>query len=74
LHRSSFAPTTGNKLKWFIDGKDYFHALSEALEQATSTIAIIGWWVTPELFLRRPPGANHDWRLDRMYLPPQTID
>ena len=55
-------------MKWFIDGKDYFYALSEALEQAKSSIAIIGWWVSPELFLRRPPAANHDWRLDRMYL------
>jgi phospholipase D1/2 len=66
LCRSSFAPTEGNNAKWFIDGKDYFYAISEALEQAKSSIAIIGWWVTPELFLRRPPSANRDWRLDRM--------
>jgi len=54
-------------VKWFIDGKDYFYALSEALEAATSHIATIGWWVTPELYLRRPPSTHQQWRLDRVY-------
>jgi phospholipase D1/2 len=67
--RSSFDPTSNNEVKWFIDGKDYFYALSEALEQARSSIAIWGWWVTPELFLRRPPAENKKWRLDRVYDP-----
>jgi phospholipase D1/2 len=55
-------------VKWFIDGKDYFYALSEALEHAKTSITIWGWWVTPELFLRRPPVENKQWRLDRMYV------
>lgn len=24
------------------------------------------WWLTPELYLRRPPAFHQDWRLDRI--------
>lgn len=24
------------------------------------------WWLTPELYLRRPPAAHPEWRLDRL--------
>ena len=24
------------------------------------------WWLTPELYLRRPPAYNEEWRLDRV--------
>lgn len=24
------------------------------------------WWLTPELYLRRPPASNEQWRLDRL--------
>lgn len=24
------------------------------------------WWLTPELYLRRPPAYNPEWRLDRV--------
>ncbi|RYP53338.1 hypothetical protein DL768_001695 [Monosporascus sp. mg162] len=39
-------------------------AVSEALEQAKETIYIADWWLSPELFLRRPPSFNQEWRLD----------
>lgn len=65
-HRfQSFAPEReGNKIKWYIDGRDYFHAVSVALERAKETIYIEDWWLSPELFLRRPPYQNQHWRLD----------
>ncbi|KAF2165055.1 hypothetical protein M409DRAFT_67362 [Zasmidium cellare ATCC 36951] len=65
-HRfQSFAPERdGNKIKWYIDGRDYFHAVSVALERAKETIYIEDWWLSPELFLRRPPYHNQEWRLD----------
>lgn len=65
-HRfQSFAPEReGNKIKWYIDGRDYFHAVSVALERAKETIYIEDWWLSPELFLRRPPYQNQYWRLD----------
>ena len=67
-HRfGSFAPERpGNKIKWYVDGRDYFHAVSIALEAAKEVIYIEDWWLSPELFLRRPPFFNPDWRLDRI--------
>ncbi|GAA6062083.1 hypothetical protein JCM10212_006506 [Sporobolomyces blumeae] len=56
----------GNDVKWFIDGHDYFYALSELLEQAKETIWILDWWLTPELYLRRPPAKHEEYRLDRL--------
>lgn len=67
-HRfESFAPKReGNKIKWYIDGRDYFWAVSVALERAKESIYIADWWLSPELFLRRPPYLNQEWRLDQV--------
>lgn len=67
-HRfKSFAPIhDGNRVKWYVDGKDYMWAVSEALEKATETIYIADWWLSPELFLRRPPVEHQEWRLDQV--------
>lgn len=67
-HRyKSFAPQrSGNKVKWYVDGRDYFWAVSEALDRAKETIYIADWWLSPELFLRRPPARNQEWRLDQI--------
>ncbi|KAF2279398.1 phospholipase-like protein PldA [Westerdykella ornata] len=65
-HRfGSFAPEReGNLIKWYVDGRDYFWAVSVALERAKETIYIEDWWLSPELYLRRPPFYNQEWRLD----------
>ncbi|KAI0042796.1 phospholipase D [Auriscalpium vulgare] len=55
-----------NFVKWHIDGHDYFYALSEMLESARECIFILDWWLTPELYLRRPPAHHPEWRLDRI--------
>jgi phospholipase D1/2 len=67
-HRfQSFAPErNGNKIKWYVDGRDYFWAVSVALERAKETIYIEDWWLSPELFLRRLPADNQKWRLDNV--------
>lgn len=41
-------------------------AVSVALEQAKETIYIADWWLSPELFLRRPPYHNQEFRLDHV--------
>ena len=66
-HRfQSFAPERdGNRIKWYVDGRDYFYAVSVALERAMESIYIEDWWLSPELFLRRPPHFNQHWRLDK---------
>ncbi|GAA5875841.1 hypothetical protein JCM16303_004016 [Sporobolomyces ruberrimus] len=66
---NSFAgPREGNAVKWYISGHDYFYALSELLDKAKESIQICDWWLTPELYLRRPPAKHEDYRLDRILL------
>lgn len=67
-HRfQSFAPERdGNLVKWYVDGRDYFWAVAEALEKAQETIYIADWWLSPELFLKRPPFYNQQYRLDQV--------
>ncbi|KAJ2050353.1 hypothetical protein H4S04_002651 [Coemansia sp. S16] len=67
-HRfASFAPIRDmSRVIWFVDGDDYFYAVSEALENATDCIYIEGWWLSPEIHLRRPYHLNEEYRLDRL--------
>lgn len=67
-HRfDSFAPVRRNVYsQWFVEARDYFWTLSDALENARDTIYILDWWLSPELYLRRPPEGNQRWRLDRI--------
>ncbi|CAI2169391.1 2838_t:CDS:10 [Funneliformis geosporum] len=67
-HRfDSYAPIRENaKVKWYVDGKDYFFAVSQAIMAAKSEIYIEDWWLSPELYLRRPPSKNEEYRLDRL--------
>ncbi|KAI0750490.1 phospholipase D/nuclease [Fomes fomentarius] len=63
----SFANQRGeNNVKWHIDGHDYMWAVSELLDKAQEAIFILDWWLTPELYLRRPPAKYPEWRLDRV--------
>lgn len=67
---NSFAPIrhTGNDAKWYVDGCGYMWAVSVAIEEARESIWILDWWLTPELYLRRPPTQNESYRIDRMLL------
>ncbi|KAI8943098.1 hypothetical protein NX059_001129 [Plenodomus lindquistii] len=65
----SFAPERhGNQTKWYVDGCSYMFAVSVALERARESIWILDWWLSPELYLRRPPAKNQQYRVDRMLL------
>ncbi|KAG2181757.1 hypothetical protein INT44_008572 [Umbelopsis vinacea] len=67
-HRfDSFAPVReGAQVKYFVDGKDYLWAVSEAIESARDMIFIEDWWLSPELYLRRPPTKYPEYRLDKL--------
>ncbi|RLV94532.1 Phospholipase D1 [Spathaspora sp. JA1] len=67
-HRfGSFAPVRENCFaQWLVDGRDHFWAVSSALEMAKDTIFLHDWWLTPEIYLRRPANGNQQWRLDRI--------
>jgi phospholipase D1/2 len=63
----SFAPVRQNCFaQWMVDARDHFWAISCALEMAKDVIFIHDWWLSPELYLRRPANGNQQWRLDRV--------
>ncbi|XP_051144137.1 phospholipase D zeta 1-like [Andrographis paniculata] len=71
-HRyNSFAPIRGqvedgSEAQWFIDGKAAFEAIALSIENAKSEIYMTGWWLCPELYLRRPFHEHNSSRLDAL--------
>ncbi|GMM34089.1 phospholipase D [Saccharomycopsis crataegensis] len=64
---NSFAPVRQNCFaQWFVDARDYWWAASSAIEMAKDVIFIHDWWLSPELYLRRPANGNQEWRIDRL--------
>ncbi|XBW37662.1 hypothetical protein QEN19_003243 [Hanseniaspora menglaensis] len=64
---ASFAPVRQNCFaKLLVDGRDYFWALSEAILMARDCIFIHDWWLSPELYMRRPVEGNEAFRIDRL--------
>jgi phospholipase D1/2 len=51
---SSFPVRSNNKVTWFVDAADYFEDVYETLLTARNTVYISDWWLSPELYLRRP--------------------
>ncbi len=43
-----------NYAHWFVDGQDYFNDLREKLMGAEKSIFITDWWMSPEVWLKRP--------------------
>lgn len=61
----SFAPIRLNcNAQWLVDGRDYFWQVSRALLRAKDRIFIHDWWLSPELYLRRP--GIPKYRLDNI--------
>jgi len=41
-------------------------ALADALEKAREEIYITDWWLSPEIYLKRPITRGDYWRLDKV--------
>ncbi|OIV95905.1 hypothetical protein TanjilG_27009 [Lupinus angustifolius] len=71
-HRyGSFAPPRGlnedgSQAQWFIDGRAAFEAIATSIEDAKAEIYICGWWLCPELYLRRPFSDHASSRVDSL--------
>ncbi|KAI1430526.1 phospholipase D [Xylaria sp. CBS 124048] len=67
-HRfGSFAPVRRNAFaQWLVDGRDYMWNVSRAISMAQDVIYIHDWWLSPELYMRRPACNSQKWRLDRL--------
>ncbi|XP_060919956.1 phospholipase D1 [Labrus mixtus] len=50
--------------KWYVNGKTYMEDVADALEAAKEEIFITDWWLSPEIFLKRPVVEGNRWRLD----------
>jgi phospholipase D1/2 len=63
----SFAPTRENVwCRWLVDARDHMWQVSRAIDNAKDCIYIHDWWLSPELYLRRPAAISQKWRLDRL--------
>ncbi|KAF4125672.1 phospholipase D1/2 [Geosmithia morbida] len=64
---NSFAPVRNNVFaQWLVDGRDYMWNVSRAINMAKDVIYIHDWWLSPELYMRRPACISQKWRLDRL--------
>lgn len=65
-HRfGSFAREEDNiPAKWYVNGKTYMEDVANALDEAKEEIFITDWWLSPEIFLKRPVVEGNRWRLD----------
>ncbi|KXS09244.1 phospholipase D/nuclease [Gonapodya prolifera JEL478] len=61
----SFAAESSGLARWHVDGASYFWALSTAIEGSRNHYCM-DWWLSPELYLHRPPSQNERYRLDLM--------
>ncbi|KAL3120771.1 hypothetical protein niasHT_008063 [Heterodera trifolii] len=68
LHRkrynSSFPQRLSSYCQWFVDAKDCWEKVASLIEMAREEIFIADWWLSPEIFLRRPMAEGNYWRLD----------
>ena len=63
----SYAPVRPKVFaQWLVDGRDYMWNVSRAISMAKDVIYIHDWWLSPELYMRRPAAISQKWRLDRL--------
>ncbi|KOX74104.1 Phospholipase D1 [Melipona quadrifasciata] len=64
---NSFAPYRSPiPAAWFVDGSSYMSAVADALEHAKEEIFIADWWLSPEIYMKRPAISSDYWRLDKI--------
>jgi phospholipase D1/2 len=51
---------------WFVDGSSYMSAVADALEKAKEEVFIADWWLSPEIYMKRPSVDGDYWRLDKI--------
>ena len=64
---NSFAPIRENTpIKWFVDGSDYMESVANSIETAKQEIFITGFFLSPEIYMKRPVVVGDKWRLDKL--------
>jgi phospholipase D1/2 len=63
----SFAPVREQSLvRWFVDGCDYMESIADSIDSAKEEIFITGFFLSPEIYLKRPIIMGDKWRLDKL--------
>jgi phospholipase D1/2 len=60
---SSFVIREQNSAKAYIDGSEYYSDVCDSLRRAKAVVCITDWWLSPELYLKRPIEAFSTTRL-----------
>ena len=60
---SSFVVREQNSAKAYVDGCDYYSDVYDYLKKAKAYVAITDWWLSPELYLKRPVYAFENTKL-----------
>mmetsp|Transcript_2054 Transcript_2054/g.4697 ORF Transcript_2054/g.4697 Transcript_2054/m.4697 type:complete len:1014 (-) Transcript_2054:733-3774(-) len=60
---SSFPVRSSNQVMWYVDGADYYEDVYETLLTAKNTVYISDWWLSPELYLKRPSSEYPETQL-----------
>nr|XP_042905497.1 phospholipase D2 [Parasteatoda tepidariorum] len=55
-----------SECRWIVDGATYFEAVAQILMKAKEEIFIADWWLSPEIYLKRPTLQGHYWQLDHV--------
>ncbi|KAI8439933.1 hypothetical protein MSG28_001384 [Choristoneura fumiferana] len=64
VHHSFAPPRPSTPVGTFVDGSPYLSAVAEAMELAKEEIFIADWWLSPEIYMKRPALNGNYWRLD----------
>ncbi|XP_061706490.1 phospholipase D2 [Cydia pomonella] len=64
VHHSFAPPRAATAVGTLVDGSPYLAAVAEAMELAQEEIFIADWWLSPEIYMKRPALNGNYWRLD----------
>ncbi|XP_052738027.1 phospholipase D2 isoform X2 [Bicyclus anynana] len=64
VHQSFAPPRAGTPVGALVDGSAYLSAVADAMELAREEIFIADWWLSPEIYMKRPALNGDYWRLD----------
>lgn len=64
VHHSFVPPRPATPVGTMVDGSSYFSIVADAMELAKEEIFIADWWLSPEIYMKRPALNGNYWRLD----------
>lgn len=66
IYDSSFMVREKNDVQFFVDGENYFNKVYLELSKATTSVCISDWWLSPDMYLKRPKSLYPDSQVVEM--------